>query len=113
VAVGQLARSARKQLGLTQNDVAKRAGLHSASVYAIEGATANPTLHNLRLLASALEIDVADLFPRRGAAELALPAVQASEFAERISRLEEQVAGLAQRLDATAGPRRRKPGSKL
>lgn len=45
----------RKELGLSQSDVAQRAGLTQAKVSRIEGADAVPTLPLLRRLARALD----------------------------------------------------------
>ncbi|MBV7245236.1 helix-turn-helix domain-containing protein [Streptomyces sp. MW-W600-10] len=45
----------RKELGLSQNDVAERAGLTQAKISRIEGADAVPTLLLLRRLALALD----------------------------------------------------------
>ncbi|MET9928449.1 MULTISPECIES: helix-turn-helix domain-containing protein [unclassified Streptomyces] len=45
----------RKELGLSQSDVAERAGLTQAKVSRIEGADAVPTLPLLRRLARALD----------------------------------------------------------
>ncbi|MFC8728771.1 helix-turn-helix domain-containing protein [Streptomyces bacillaris] len=45
----------RKELGLSQSDVAERAGLTQAKISRIEGADAVPTLPLLRRLAGALD----------------------------------------------------------
>lgn len=67
--------SARQRLGLTQDQLAEKAGCAPLTVTNIESGRRNVTLKSLSLLAIALEIDIRDLFPpakpvsRRGISE--------------------------------------------
>lgn len=49
-----------KSKGITKIDVAKRMGLSRESLYRI--ISGNPTLENIKKLASALEVSIAELF---------------------------------------------------
>ncbi len=48
----------RKELGLTQLDVAKRSGLPQSEVSRIESGAANPTAQTLAVLAKALRAEI-------------------------------------------------------
>lgn len=68
---GNLIRARREAAGLTQAEVAERAGLHVITMSRLENDQANPTLQTLQRLATALGCTVSDLLgtkPRRGAA---------------------------------------------
>lgn len=52
---------ARKRLGMTQDEVATKAGLTRASVANMEAGRQNPPLSRLRLLSIALDLDIGDL----------------------------------------------------
>ncbi|MGI4799311.1 MAG: helix-turn-helix transcriptional regulator [Janthinobacterium lividum] len=55
--------SARQRLGITQDQLAEKAGCAPLTVTNIESGRRNVTLKSLSLLATALEIDLRDLFP--------------------------------------------------
>lgn len=52
----------RKRLGLSQEELAYRAGFHRTYIGMIERAERNITLSNLKRLADALEVEIKDLF---------------------------------------------------
>jgi len=58
---GKRVRQRRNDLGLTQEDLAHRAGLHWTFIGQVERGRRNITLHNILKLAAALEIDAGDL----------------------------------------------------
>jgi len=55
--------SARQKLGITQDQLAEKAGCAPLTVTNVESGRRNVTLKSLSLLANALEIDLRDLFP--------------------------------------------------
>ena len=59
---GQNIQSLRKQLGISQEELADRAGFHRTYVGMIERGERNITLSNLKKLSKALELDIKDLF---------------------------------------------------
>ena len=59
--IGQAVRKRRKQLGLSQEELGERAGLHRTYVGGIERAERNISVTALARLASALECTPADL----------------------------------------------------
>ncbi len=59
---GQNIQKLRKQLGISQEELAYRAGFHRTYVGMIERGERNITLSNLKKLAKALERDIKDLF---------------------------------------------------
>ena len=54
-------RGARARLGLSQERLAERAGLHRTYVGGIERAERNVSIDNIERLAAALEVDIVDL----------------------------------------------------
>lgn len=63
-ALGSAMALRRKQLKLTQNDLASRTGLSRASIANMERGHQNVALHHLYAIASALEVaNVSDLLP--------------------------------------------------
>lgn len=56
--------SKRKDQGLSQEELASRAGVHRTYIGMIERAEKNITLENIERIAKALEINVADFFSR-------------------------------------------------
>ena len=62
LAFGKRIRELRKGLGLSQEQLAERAGLHWTYVGGIERGERNPALVNIGRLAAALEVSMADLF---------------------------------------------------
>lgn len=61
-AFGQQVRRLRHRLGATQEEVAHRAGVHVTYLSGIERGIRNPSLKNIRAIARALEVGVAELF---------------------------------------------------
>ena len=61
-AFGAHVRSLRLGLGLPQEEVAHRAGLHVTYLSGIERGVRNPSLRNVRRLAGALGVGVGELF---------------------------------------------------
>jgi transcriptional regulator with XRE-family HTH domain len=59
--VGRRVRSAREELGLTQDQLAERAGLHVSYVGQIERGLREPSLRSLAAVATALNLQLADL----------------------------------------------------
>ncbi len=55
-------RHLRRAQGVTQRELAKRAGISRATLARIEGETATPDLSTLAKLADALGVEVGDLF---------------------------------------------------
>lgn len=60
--LGNRIKKARKQLGLTQDALAERAGLSTKYIQFIESAARKPSLKSLYKIAKALEVKVKDLF---------------------------------------------------
>lgn len=52
----------RKKLGISQEELAYRAGLHRTYIGMIERAERNITLGNIKKLADALQLNIKDLF---------------------------------------------------
>ena len=59
---GKKVQDLRKQLGLSQEELAYKAGFHRTYVGMIERGERNITLNNLKKLATALGIEIKDLF---------------------------------------------------
>ena len=62
VSFGQNVQKTRKRLGLSQEELAEKAGLHRTYIGMIERAEKNITLCNIEKIANALEIAIRDLF---------------------------------------------------
>jgi transcriptional regulator with XRE-family HTH domain len=60
---GRRLRELRRERGLSQEELAFRAGLHRTYVSSAERGERNVSLINIERLARALEIDMSDLFP--------------------------------------------------
>ncbi|MEX0973253.1 MAG: helix-turn-helix transcriptional regulator [Solirubrobacterales bacterium] len=56
-ALGTNLRQARERLGLTQEQVAERSGVHSTEVSRIEGGKRDPKISTLERLARAVEVE--------------------------------------------------------
>ncbi len=61
-AFGARVRSLRRGMGLSQEEMAHRAGVHVTYLSGIERGVRNPALRNIRAVAGALGVSVADLF---------------------------------------------------
>ena len=59
---GQKVRNERTKLGLSQEELASRAGVHRTYVGMIERAEKNITLENIQKIAGALNIKLSDIF---------------------------------------------------
>jgi transcriptional regulator with XRE-family HTH domain len=59
--LGSNLRAARKKLGLTQEQVAERSGVHPTEVSRIEAGKRDPQVSTLRRLAAAVEVSPGDL----------------------------------------------------
>jgi transcriptional regulator with XRE-family HTH domain len=59
--LGSNLRAARKKLGLTQEQVAERSGVHPTEVSRIEAGKRDPQVSTLRKLAAALEVPPGEL----------------------------------------------------
>ena len=59
---GQKVREERAKLGLSQEELASRAGVHRTYIGMIERAEKNITLENIEKIAQALKIKIADFF---------------------------------------------------
>lgn len=61
---GQAIKTCREAQGLTQEDLADRAGLHRTYLSDVERGTRNLSLLNIERLAAALDLSLAELFRR-------------------------------------------------
>lgn len=59
---GKAIRRRRRELDLSQEALAERAQLHRTYISSIERGTRNPSLDNIKRLADALNISIANLF---------------------------------------------------
>lgn len=59
---GEKVREERIKLGLSQEELATRAGVHRTYIGMIERAEKNITLENIEKIAKALKISIADFF---------------------------------------------------
>ena len=62
---GARIRSLRRDMGLSQEELAHRAGIHVTYLSGIERGRRNPALKNIRAIAGALDIRVVELFTFR------------------------------------------------
>ena len=62
VSFGSHLRSLRQRQGLSQEEVAHRAGIHVTYLSGIERGRRNPSLKNIRRIALALAVPVGELF---------------------------------------------------
>lgn len=58
---GEKVREERRKLGLSQEELASRAGVHRTYIGMIERAEKNITLENIEKVAKALKINISDL----------------------------------------------------
>lgn len=59
---GKAIRKRRRELDLTQEQLAERSELHRGYISTIETGDRNPSLENIEKLAKALDISIADFF---------------------------------------------------
>ncbi|MEF2175500.1 MAG: helix-turn-helix transcriptional regulator [Candidatus Absconditabacteria bacterium] len=62
VKFGQRVRELRKKLGLSQEELALKCGLHRTYIGIIERGEKNVCLENIEIIANALEVKIKDLF---------------------------------------------------
>jgi transcriptional regulator with XRE-family HTH domain len=82
--LGMFVLEKRMELSLSQRVLAERAGTSQTRIYLIENGETNPTLETLEKLAEALEVEVADFFPKAQA-----PLFQPEEVGEETQRASE------------------------
>lgn len=63
---GLAIRQRRQELGISQEELSFRAGLHRTYISDIERGSRNPSLENIEKLAKALEVSVSVLFASYG-----------------------------------------------
>ena len=63
---GKAIRRRRRELDLSQEELAERAELHRNYISGIETGTRNPSLKNVEKLAKALDISISELFTKYG-----------------------------------------------
>jgi transcriptional regulator with XRE-family HTH domain len=68
-AVGERVRGRRKKLGLTQEELAHRANIHTSYIGQLERGLRQPSLRVLACVAEALEMQLADLLRERPRAD--------------------------------------------
>jgi CheY-like chemotaxis protein/DNA-binding XRE family transcriptional regulator len=71
---GSAIRVRRRRLGVSQEELAERAGLHRTYVADIERGARNPSLHTIDRLARAFDVSIASLFGPLGSDEPPAPA---------------------------------------
>lgn len=76
--LGNAVLKARRDMGLTQLELAKKANCASSAIFMVEAARQNMTIKSLLLIAAALNVQIGDLLPRT---EQQLPA-KLKELAE-------------------------------
>ena len=64
--LGSAIKAYRASLGISQEELARRAGLHRTYVSDLERGARNPSIESIEKLARALEISVAALFAAAG-----------------------------------------------
>lgn len=62
MSIGHAIKQARSERGLTQQQLANRAGISITSLYYIESDTNSPSVRTLSKIAAALEVPVSALF---------------------------------------------------
>ena len=62
IGLGEAIKKARSVLGISQEELAKRSGLHRTYVSDIERGARNPTVGSIQKIAQALQVPVAKLF---------------------------------------------------
>ena len=68
MSIGHAIKQARSERGLTQQQLANRAGISITSLYYIESDTNSPSVRTLSKIAAALEVPVSALFAEMDAA---------------------------------------------
>lgn len=90
-ALGQMVYDRRTELGLTQAELAQRAGMRQPAISRIEGGGTVPTVPLLRRLADALDADLNISFSPRGAASPEEADVSATQEPEAVEAVDEPV----------------------
>jgi transcriptional regulator with XRE-family HTH domain len=97
--LGQNIRRIRRAKNLTQMEVAHRCGFNSAAVFMVEAGRQNMTIKSLMTLAAALDLKVADLFPRTATQN---NSAKLAEVADTIAVVKTRVTTQLQMLDRLA-----------
>jgi transcriptional regulator with XRE-family HTH domain len=85
--------AARQKLGITQDQLAEKAGCAPLTVTHVESGRRNMTLKSLSLLATALGVDISDLFPRaKSESDQVLAANVAEAISDQLGRIASAVA---------------------
>ncbi len=92
--------TARQKLGITQQQLAERAGCASLTVTHVESGRRNVTLKSLSLLATALGVDLRDLFP---SAKPASDQVMASNIVASIAEQLAEIASAVVKIESIIG----------
>lgn len=74
--IGTAIRSKRSELGISQEELADRAGLHRTYISDVERGARNPSLESIHKLAMALELSLSGLFDHANVEDLPKPAVE-------------------------------------
>jgi len=106
LAIGTRVLEARRELRLSQGELAKKAGITASSVFAAEKGAQNLTIKSLERLATALEVRIKDLLPDAEPTADPDPASQvAKALIEELGRtvmLAKRIGDLAAVLEAAA-----------
>jgi transcriptional regulator with XRE-family HTH domain len=106
--LGQNIRKIRRAKNLTQMEVAHRCGFNSAAVFMVEAGRQNMTIKSLMTLAAALDLKVADLFPRTTTTQN--NSAKLAEVADTIAVVKTRVTTQLQMLDRLATELREEAG---
>lgn len=92
-ALGGRVRARRRELGMTQEQLAEACGVHWTFLGQVERGRRNISLHNILKIAAGLKLDASDLVqglqapaPTASHAERTVPQSQSPNSVERISR---------------------------
>lgn len=96
-------RAQRETLGLSQAALARRAGISTSHVKAIESGRSRPTLEVIACLAAALEMSEEDLLGEQDRAEFRARSQPASELGERLRRRRQALHRTIEDVAAPAG----------
>jgi CheY-like chemotaxis protein/DNA-binding Xre family transcriptional regulator len=75
-AIGKVIRKRREALGISQTELAERAGLHRTYINNIEGGSKNISIDSLKGIADALNTNISELLSSAEATEDAKPAIK-------------------------------------
>jgi transcriptional regulator with XRE-family HTH domain len=104
--IGQTIKKTRKELGLTQTQLAERCRFNPGAVFMAEAGRQNMTIKTLMTLSTALGLEIGDLFPRTTPNTSA----KLEEVADSIGVLKGRVLMQLQTLDRLASQLREEAG---